>query len=242
MPKGVFSSRACPTCLKEVKSNAFSRHIKACPKPEVERKRRVAWNKGLTKEDPRVAKMAAKISKSLKGKKGHPLSEQQKRLLSALQSERLKKGYADGSRDQHGGYCKWFEVDGVKVQGTWEFRTAKILSRWKYLGKIKDWFRCPYRIKYTLDGKQHTYSPDFLVQRTDGTEYILEVKGRQSLVDDVKWKATSASFELVVWRLKDIEHNERETNKASVVGSNPTPCTISKRIASGLLSSWKQQM
>lgn len=124
------------------------------------------------------------------------------------------KGYADGSRNQHGGYCKWFDVDGVKVQGTWGFRTANILSRWKHSGKIAAWSRCPYRITYTLDGRQHTYSPDFLIKRIDGTEYILEVKGRQSRVDDVKWKAASASFDFVVWRLKDIQHNEGNTNKA----------------------------
>lgn len=207
MPKGVFSSAVCEKCQREVKSNAFNRHVKACPKPVVEQKPRVAWNKGLTKEDPRVAKLATKVSESLKGK-GHPLSDEQKRFLSALQSERLKKGYADGSRGQHGGYCKWFEVDGVKVQGTWEFRTANILSRWKQQGRVQNWSRCPHRITYIVDGRQHTYTPDFLVTRTDGSEYILEVKGRQSLVDDVKWKATSASFDLVVWRLKDILHNE----------------------------------
>lgn len=224
MPKGVFSSMACPTCAREVKSNAFNRHVRACPKPDVERKQRVAWNKGLTKDDPRIAAMAEKVSRSLQGV-GHPLSEKQKRYLSVLQSERLKKGYADGSRDQHGGYCKWFEVEGVKVQGTWEMRTAKVLSAWKHAGKIKGWSRCPHRIAYTVDGRQHTYTPDFLVERTDGTEYILEVKGRQSLVDDVKWKAASASFELVVWRLKDIEHNEREMNKALVAGSIPAAPT-----------------
>lgn len=213
MPKGVFSSKVCSMCQKEVKSNAFNRHVRACLRPKVESKPRVAWNKGLTKEDPRVAKLAANVSKSLKGK-GHPLSEEQKRFLSVLQSERLTKGYADGSRDQHGGYCKWFEVDGVKVQGTWEFRTANILSRWKHQGRIESWSRCPYRIIYTVDGREHTYSPDFLVKRTDGTEYILEVKGRQSLVDDVKWKAASASFDLVVWRLKDIQDNEKDMNKA----------------------------
>lgn len=209
MPKGVFQFKPCPKCGKEIKSNVFNRHVTISCGKVIERRKRVAWNKGLTKEDPRVEKLANFVSKSLKGK-GHPLSEEQKRFLSALQSERLKKGYADGSRDQYGGYCKWFEVEGVKVQGTWEFRTANILSRWKRQARIADWSRCPYRITYTLDERQHTYTPDFLVKRTDGSEYILEVKGRQSKIDDVKWKAASASFDFVVWRLKDIQDNEKE--------------------------------
>lgn len=217
MPKGVFRLVTCPECQKDVPANVFNRHVKsACGTASkyVKKGTLGKWSKGLTKSmDDRLRKMGEQVSKSLTGKPGHPLSDRHKRLLSVLQSERLLKGYADGSRDQFGGYCKWFEVDGVKVQGTWELRTAKILSEWKHSGRILDWSRCPYRIPYTIDGHHHTYTPDFVVKRLDGTEYILEVKGRQSIVDDVKWKAAGASFDFIVWRLKDIQDNERELNK-----------------------------
>ena len=211
MPKGKYRLMTCDGCGKEIAANVFNRHVtRSCGKV-IEKKKRVAWNKGLScSTDERVANLGRSISVALTGKPGRPLSEKQKKNLSALQSQRLKDGYADGSRGQYGGYCKWFEVDGVKVQGTWELRAAKILSLWKRDNKIKNWSRCPHRVPYVLDDKQHTYSPDFLVERTDGTKYILEIKGRQSILDDIKWKAAAASFEFVVWRLQDIQDNERE--------------------------------
>jgi hypothetical protein len=197
-------------CGREIKANVFNRHANVCGRT-VERRPRVAWNKGLTNAtDSRVAAISKAVSQTLTGRKGHPRTEEQKRFLSALQSARLKDGYANGTRRQVGGYCKWFEIDGVWVQGTWEFRTAKILSAWKCAGRIKNWEKCPYRIPYSVDGKPHTYVPDFLVTNLDGSEYILEVKGRKSLVDDIKWNAARASFDLVVWGLAEIQDNERE--------------------------------
>lgn len=212
MPKGVYRLISCTKCGKQIKANVFNRHFTiSCGRVE-ERSVRVAWNKGMSKEtDHRIADLAIKVSKSLTGKKRHPMSDKQKQNLSALQSERLNRGYADGSREQSGGFCEWFEVDGIKVQGSWEFRAGKILSKWKHEGKILEWSRCPHRITYIIDGKSRIYSPDFLVKRVDGSEYILEIKGRQSIIDDVKWKATKdASFELIIWRLKEIQDNERE--------------------------------
>jgi len=227
MPKGVFSTITCDKCGKEVKSNALNRHItKSCGKV-YEKRKRVAWNKGLDVSDPRIEKLGKSISNSLKGIKRGPLSEKQKLQLSVLQSERLKKGYSDGSRQQAGGFCKWYEIDGVKVQGSWELRTAHILTRFKNLGEIKNWSRCPHRITYFVNNEPHTYNPDFEVERINGTKFILEIKGRQSIVDDIKWDAAkAASFELIVWRLKDIEDNEQELlNKDKVVGSIPTGTT-----------------
>ena len=210
MPKGVFRLVLCQKCGREIKANVFNRHARVCGRT-VEHRPRVAWNKGLTNAtDSRVAAISKAVSKTLAGRKGQPRTEEQKRFLSALQSARLKDGYANGTRRQVGGYCKWFEVDGVCVQGTWEYRTAKILSTWKRAGRIKNWEKCPHRIPYSVDGKSHTYVPDFLVTNLDGSEYILEVKGRKSLVDDIKWNAARASFDFVVWGLTEIQNNERE--------------------------------
>lgn len=100
-----------------------------------------------------------------------------------------------------------FEVDGVKVQGTWELRTARILSAWKAQGQILDWSRCNLRFFYKIGDQDHTYTPDFLITKTDGSRYILEVKGRKSLIDDLKW-ASVKDLDLVVWKLKDIKNNE----------------------------------
>lgn len=64
----------CKHCGKECKNeNSLRNHERLCkqnPKRQESNFRFVkkAWNKGLTKEDPRVAKNAASISSSLKGK------------------------------------------------------------------------------------------------------------------------------------------------------------------------------
>jgi hypothetical protein len=50
---------------------------------------------------------------------------------------------------------------------------------------IKQWSRCrTLRIPYTkADGSRGTYNPDFVVERTDGTKEIHEVKGTHLLPD-----------------------------------------------------------
>ena len=61
----------------------------------------VAWNKGLTKTDLRVLKNSLSVSKALKGKPGHPLTEKQKTEISKRQS-----------LHNNGGKSKWYEVGG----------------------------------------------------------------------------------------------------------------------------------
>lgn len=205
MPKGVFSLRECPICLREIKSNAFNRHYNVCLNPRIIiKKKRIAWNKGLDKSDPRIALTAKKNSEIMKGRIGHPVSEENKLKLSKLQSERLKSGYADGTRRQAGGFCKWFEVDGIPVQGSWELRAAKILKTWKQIGTINNWNRCKERICYYADGQLRIYLPDFMIERCDGSKYILEIKGRKTYIDDLKWAAAREKFELEVWGLEEI--------------------------------------
>lgn len=211
MPKGIFTLKECPICLRKIKSNAFNRHFNACLNPRIiVKKKRIAWNKGLDKSDPRIALTAKKNSEIMKGRIGHPVSEEHKLKLSKLQSERLKSGYADGTRKQAGGFCKWSEVDGIPVQGSWELRAAKILKTWKLSNKIKNWSRCDERIIYLLDESVRVYLPDFMIERCDGTKYILEIKGRKTFVDDLKWEAARKNFELVVWGLKEIIQSENE--------------------------------
>lgn len=74
------------------------------------------------------------------------------------------------SLNNKGGRCKWFEVSGIKVQGTWERDIAIKLNessiKWE---KIRD-----YPFRYIRDNKEHRYSPDFYLP--DYNCY-LEVKG-----------------------------------------------------------------
>lgn len=99
-----------------------------------------------------------KIRKSSTGRK-HAVET--KRILSEKRSLNNK-----------GGRSKWYEVNGIKVQGTWERNVAKILTE----NNIK-WLKpstANHSFKYNMDGKTRTYTPDFYL--IDQKIY-LEIKG-----------------------------------------------------------------
>lgn len=130
---------------------------------------RIAWNKGLTNlTDERVLKNTVNAQQALKSlkkqgwrKKNPKFSEEYLKHLSIRQS-----------LHNSGGKCKWFEVDGQKVQGTWELKLAlkfKSLNiKWAKPKVNKDVYF------YELNGKQRTYTPDFYLEELD---LFLEVKG-----------------------------------------------------------------
>lgn len=76
------------------------------------------------------------------------------------------------SINNKGGRCKWYEVSGQKVQGTWERDIAMKLDelniKWAKLKTNKD------TLQYELDGKQKSYTPDFYLEEYD---LFLEIKG-----------------------------------------------------------------
>ena len=92
---------------------------------------------------------------------GRTHSDETKRILS----EKL-------SLNNKGGRSKWYEVNGVKVQGTWERNVAEILTE-KGINWIKPSAK-NHSMKYEMDGKIRTYTPDFYL--TDDNLY-LEIKG-----------------------------------------------------------------
>ena len=121
-----------------------------------------AWNKGLTKEtDARVAQYA----KSNKGKTGS--------FSGRSHTDETKKAISQKlSINNKGGRAKWYEVDGQKVQGTWERDIAAKLSemgvKWQKLKTNK------HTLSYYMDGKDRSYTPDFYLPAFD---VFLEVKG-----------------------------------------------------------------
>lgn len=74
------------------------------------------------------------------------------------------------SEHNPGGKSKWYDVNGIKVQGTWEKYFAEKLM----LYNIK-WSRGPKITWISKDGKHHTYSPDFYIPSKD---LFVEIKGR----------------------------------------------------------------
>lgn len=115
--------------------------------------------------------------------------------LRNIINERYENGWSPKA-----GRCKKIEYNSpiagiVKLDGTWELETAKILDalevRWK---------RNTQRFKYiNLDGKESHYTPDFWIEDWDT---FLEVKGYETPLDRCKWEQFTNN--LIVWRKEDI--------------------------------------
>jgi hypothetical protein len=162
----------CPECGMEKTRMGICSHILLTHKGEKSNliaynKKGLTWNKGMTKAtDQRVFKLGREISKTIlrQIKEGkfvkRKMSEDAKNRLSIEQSLRNR-----------GGKCKWYEVNGIKVQGTWERNLALKMSeleiQWHKPRVNKDVFSY-------FDIKKKSYSPDFYLPEFD---LLLETKG-----------------------------------------------------------------
>ncbi len=165
---------SCIKCRKETTTGMLTRfHGDDCPellrirKKETKRKR-VAWNKGLTKEtDSRVLQYANTISILQQNKIANgtffitPMGKEARKRLSEEQSLRNR-----------GGRSKWYDVNGIKVQGTWERNLAikfnEFQIKWTKPSTNTDIW------KYIQDNIEKSYAPDFHLSDYD---IWLEVKG-----------------------------------------------------------------
>jgi hypothetical protein len=120
-----------------------------------------------------------------------------------------KRSYLEGKR-VGGGKTKWFNYKNIRVQGTFELRTCKILDIWKEQGKIQNWEYTKDRIEYiSLDKKIHTYLLDFKIWDKNDNWYYLEIKGYKHPNDDLKWQSVrNKGFNLEIWFKKDIIEKE----------------------------------
>lgn len=139
-----------------------------------------AWNRGLSKDtDARVAKMSRTLS-ATQTKQVQDGTYVPRRMGQAARL-RLSESQSLYNR---GGRSKWFEVSGIKVQGTWERDVAVKLTE---LGIV--WLKPKTNtdlFKYELDGKVRSYAPDFYLPDLD---IYLEVKGYWWGNDKNKMKA-----------------------------------------------------
>lgn len=123
-------------------------------------------------------------------------------------SKIVKEQYKNG-KSVYGGRTKWIEVETskgvIKVQGSYEQITCKILDRWLLDKKIKNWEYTSDRFRYkNINGKFSTYLIDFKVFDDDGF-YYLETKGRVVENDYLKWEEIKKlGHRLVVWFEDDI--------------------------------------
>lgn len=97
------------------------------------------------------------------------------RKLSFAHKQKLSL-YRSKAMENNELHCKWYEVDGKKVQGTWEKRVAERLCdlsiKWE-------------RVRLQYDGHRH-YTPDFFLPELN---LYIEVKGWWKSSDHRKMEA-----------------------------------------------------
>jgi hypothetical protein len=206
----------CKCGRKFEKIESLRAHHGHCGKPK---RKLIGWCKGLTKyNNESVNKHAETLLRKLKSGEIKPSylgknhTTETKRKLSDI----AKNQFITGKRNSNGTTkCKWVEIETsngkLKVQGSYEVRTCRILDILKENGEILDWEYTNDRIQYIgPDNKQHTYLIDFKVINTDGTFHYLEVKGRKMENDEFKWKAVrELGYRLDVWFIEDIKKFEK---------------------------------
>lgn len=156
------------------KGKSYASHCRSCrihlgrePAPNIGflEYNKVAWNKGLTKEtDERVRKNGEKISKSLKGKLGHPQSEDTRKLLSEIMKEKAKKGELKGfmKRGKESYPEKfWRQVlDNNSIDYIQEYRVSFSslgISDKPSAGYFLDFYLTEIKVDLEIDGSQHKW-------------------------------------------------------------------------------------
>ena len=163
----------CKECNKEFSQNGYNSHFWRAHTEEGKSHnlkcnnftKREIWNKGLKKEtDERVNKYAESISKTVLEQVKNGTYKPRRMSIKARKelSERQ-------SKKNSGGRCKWFTVDGRKVQGTWERDFALLLEK-----NNIEWIRPNVPFVYEMEGKIKRYTPDFYLVKYD---IFIEVKG-----------------------------------------------------------------
>lgn len=166
----------CPHCLEEFNKQGILSHIWRAhsekgrnhnPNRRFSLRGDLIWNKNRNKSsDKRLFLMGEKISESLK--KNYRCGKMKRTGWASWTDEQKKKWSEKQSTQNQGGRCKWYEVDGKKVQGKWEKNIAE-----KMLQLNIPWLRCK-SIIYKKEGKEKRYTPDFYLPDHN---IFLEIKG-----------------------------------------------------------------
>ena len=166
----------CPYCDKEFTKKGICSHIWRLHEEGKEfkpyalsyKEGRFSWNKGLKKDtDYRVMKNSENASKAIR-----KLIADGKRKKYKPNKEYCERLSIKQSLNNSGGKCKWYDVSGQKVQGTWERDFAYLMNdlniKWLKIKNNKDSFI------YYKDDKLKNYTPDFYIEEIDK---FIEIKG-----------------------------------------------------------------
>lgn len=195
----------CKFCGKQCKNdNSLRNHQRLCklnperqttPFQDKEKQKEIAKKRGSKNQwfDPNY-KMKDETRKKLsEANKKRNESEETKAKRKRTIAEKVKRGewHASLAKNHH------YNYKGVDLHGKWELGYAKWLDK----NKI-EWTRCKESFKYTYEGKERRYTPDFYLIETD--EYI-EIKGYKTDKDDAKWKQFPKHRTLVVLMKEDLK-------------------------------------
>lgn len=150
----------CTFCSKTCKNpNSLRNHERLCPKNlsrvyVSQTLGKPSWNKGLTKEDPRVAAMATRQSERMKGCKGTPHSEETRKRLSQIQSELLSRNsnrYRRGRQSYlEKSFSEWLLEHKVDFESEVHFRDTSAAKSYYVDFLFED-----RKLIIELDGNQH---------------------------------------------------------------------------------------
>ncbi len=117
--------------------------------------------------------------------------------------------------------CKKYKGRGpIIYRSSWERKFCKYCEA---NPEVIRWSSEPVKIKYinSLDGKEHTYFPDYYMQLNGGAEYIIEVKPKAQLQKPIAPKRKTAkgvknykyAYEMYVTNMCKIKYAEEYCNK-----------------------------
>lgn len=199
----------CCKCEKEISKFAHKRHERSCKGPAtIVFEKRVAWNKGLTKEtDDRVKIGSEKVQRALKSKYDagfrapHQTSEywteERRETLRIIAAKRVKD-YPEAYSSNNVTRSKKTYYSGMYFHSNWEIDFYK----WAKINNL-DIERRVRGFSYKFDNKDKTYFPDFYIK--DLNLYV-EVKGYERTIDFVKYSSVvSSNNKIIIIRRKEID-------------------------------------
>ena len=117
--------------------------------------------------------------------------------------------------------CKKYIGKGpIIYRSSWEYKFCKYCESNKDVIK---WVSEPVKIKYinSLDGKEHTYFPDYFIELSSGKKYLIEVKPSAQLKEPKPPKRKTVktvknykyAYEMYVTNMCKIKYAEEFCNK-----------------------------
>ena len=189
----------CSICGRKISRCNYETHYNSCLKKKNEKdkpklinilkKRRIAWNKGLTKETNKIIfDQAVKYSIT---QKGRIVSEEAKiKLRKALKESIKTGGYRKGSGRGKSGWYKGYWCDST-------YELAFVIYNIDHNIKFK---RNTEKFPYEYNNETHNYIPDFILP--DGS--YIEIKGFNTEKDIFKHK--SFPYKLKVLMKNDLQY------------------------------------